>query len=172
MEHTTQHAINWFEIPVLNFDRATAFYETLRVAAEAHHKLRLTYTEHQGRASARRVRLRACICWSSVWTLAAWCETREAFRSFRVDLVGELQVLEVRFRDEPGKTLADLFRQVESTMSERDSSSDAQAALGRGERLRRPLESGRPSCAPSLHKLRGRLRSRRPAGPSRDRRRH
>ena len=29
MEHTTQHAINWFEIPVSNLDRAAAFYETL-----------------------------------------------------------------------------------------------------------------------------------------------
>ena len=29
MEHTAQHAINWFEIPVRNLDRATAFYQTL-----------------------------------------------------------------------------------------------------------------------------------------------
>ena len=29
MEHTTQHAVNWFEIPVRNLDRAAAFYETL-----------------------------------------------------------------------------------------------------------------------------------------------
>ena len=29
MEHTTQHAINWFEIPVSNLDRAATFYETL-----------------------------------------------------------------------------------------------------------------------------------------------
>lgn len=29
MEHTAQHAINWFEIPVHNLDRAADFYETL-----------------------------------------------------------------------------------------------------------------------------------------------
>ncbi|MDP3822461.1 MAG: VOC family protein [Burkholderiales bacterium] len=29
MEHTAQHASNWFEIPVHDLDRATAFYETL-----------------------------------------------------------------------------------------------------------------------------------------------
>ena len=29
MEHTTQHAIHWFEIPVRDLDRAAAFYETL-----------------------------------------------------------------------------------------------------------------------------------------------
>lgn len=73
----------------------------------------------------RALRPLGCFYWGSVWTLAAWCERRESFRSFRVDLIGELQVLEERFRDEPGKTLAELFRQVESKMSERDSSTDA-----------------------------------------------
>lgn len=99
--------------------------ETLRVAAESHHKLRLTYTDLKGQRSERVLRPLCCLYWSSVWTLAAWCETRDAFRSFRVDLIGDLQVLDEQFRDEPGKTLADLFRQVESKMSERDSSTDA-----------------------------------------------
>lgn len=66
-----------------------------------------------------------CICWSSVWTLSAWCESREAFRSFRVDRIASLELLDERFRDEPCKTLADLLRQVESQMAERDSSTDA-----------------------------------------------
>jgi uncharacterized protein len=29
MEHTLHHAVNWFEIPVRDLDRAQAFYETL-----------------------------------------------------------------------------------------------------------------------------------------------
>ena len=29
MEHPTVHALNWFEIPVRDLDRAQAFYETL-----------------------------------------------------------------------------------------------------------------------------------------------
>jgi predicted DNA-binding transcriptional regulator YafY len=48
--------------------------------------------------------------WGAVWTLAAWCEAREDFRSFRVDRIERLQPLDERFRDETGKTLADLFR--------------------------------------------------------------
>jgi predicted DNA-binding transcriptional regulator YafY len=48
-----------------------------------------------------------------VWTLGAWCETREAFRSFRVDRIETLDVLERHFADEPGKTLADLLRSVQ-----------------------------------------------------------
>ena len=99
--------------------------ETLRLAAEARQKLRFSYTDLQERSSERIVRPLGCICWSSVWTLAAWCESRAAFRSFRVDRIAALEVQGERFRDEPGKTLADLFRQVESQMAERDSSTDA-----------------------------------------------
>ena len=54
-----------------------------------------------------------CFYWGAVWTLAAWCETRDGFRNFRVDRIAALEVLDERFRDEPGKTLADLLRQVE-----------------------------------------------------------
>ena len=57
--------------------------------------------------------------------LAAWCETRDGFRNFRVDRIERLDVLDERFRDEPGKTLADLFRLVENERSERDTSTDA-----------------------------------------------
>ena len=45
-------------------------------------------------------------------SLAAWCDTRQAFRSFRVDRIDELQRQEAGFRDEAGKTLADFLRQV------------------------------------------------------------
>ena len=112
--------------PPVGPDEATrARLETLRVATEARHKLRFTYTDLKDVKSERPVRPLGCFYWGSVWTLAAWCETREAFRSFRVDRISALQVQGERFRDEPGKTLADLFRQVESKMAERDSSTDA-----------------------------------------------
>ncbi|MES3014267.1 MAG: YafY family protein [Pseudomonadota bacterium] len=99
--------------------------ETLRIAAEARHTLRLVYVDLKEQRSERVVRPLGCFYWSSVWTLAAWCETRNGFRSFRVDRVVEIEVLAQRFRDEPGKTLADLFREVEAERSERDSATDA-----------------------------------------------
>ncbi len=52
----------------------------------------------------------ACLYWGDVWTLAAWCEQRSAFRNFRVDRIAALDVLEERYRDEAGKTLADMIR--------------------------------------------------------------
>ena len=65
--------------------------------------------------SERQVRPLGCFFWSEVWTLAAWCEQREDFRNFRIDRVLDLQVLDDRFRDEPGRTLPDLFRMYEVT---------------------------------------------------------
>jgi len=59
------------------------------------------------------VRPLGCVYWGEVWTLAAWCEVREGFRNFRIDRIAGLEVLAERFRDEAGKTLADLLRQVD-----------------------------------------------------------
>lgn len=84
--------------------------EALRLAAEARCKLRLRYVDLKDVASERVVRPLACLYWGDAWTLAAWCEQRAAFRNFRIDRITGLEVLDERFRDEAGKTLADLAR--------------------------------------------------------------
>ena len=61
-------------------------------------------------AAESYVRPLACLYWGDVWTLAAWCEQRSAFRNFRIDRIAGLDVLDERFRDQAGKTLADLVR--------------------------------------------------------------
>ena len=101
--------------PPFGVDEATRTrLETLRIAAEARHTLRLTYLDLKEQRSERIVRPLGCFYWGAVWTLASWCETRAGFRNFRVDRIERVEVLEQRFRDEPGKTLADLFRRVET----------------------------------------------------------
>jgi predicted DNA-binding transcriptional regulator YafY len=82
----------------------------LREATESRNKLRLDYLDLGDVRSERVVRPLACFFWGPVWTMAAWCELREDFRSFRVDRIQALAVLDERFRDEPGKTLADMNR--------------------------------------------------------------
>lgn len=82
----------------------------LRRATEARRKLRLHYQDLQGAASERIVRPLGCFYWDAVWTLAAWCELRQDFRNFRVDRIVRLEVQDDAFRDEPGRTLADLLR--------------------------------------------------------------
>ena len=99
--------------PPVGMDEGTrARLEALRVATEARHKLRIVYVDLKQQRSERTVRPLGCFYWGAVWTLAAWCEARVGFRNFRVDRIEGLQVLDERFRDEPGKTLAELLRRV------------------------------------------------------------
>lgn len=100
--------------PTIGTDDATRDrLGTLRVAAETHRCVRLDYRDADGRSSLRVVRPLTCLCWDAVWTLAAWCETREDFRQFRLDRIVGLEVLDTPFRDEPGRTLADLLRRLQ-----------------------------------------------------------
>ncbi len=84
----------------------------LRGATEQRRVVTFGYEDLRGAASTRRVRPLACVYWGEAWTLAAWCETREAFRNFRIDRIVVLEALDTRFRDEPGKTITDLLRAV------------------------------------------------------------
>ena len=100
--------------PPAAVDAATrARLGVLREAAEQRVKLRIAYLDLKGaRTSERIVRPLGCVFWGEVWTLAAWCESRSGFRNFRIDRIDALEVLDARFRDEPGRTLADLLREV------------------------------------------------------------
>jgi len=84
--------------------------QTLRQAIEGRCKLRLQYRDLALRTSRRTVRPLGCFYWDAVWVLGAWCEMRGEFRNFRVDRIEELAVSGERFRDKPGRTLADLLR--------------------------------------------------------------
>ncbi len=86
--------------------------QTLREAVQARRRLTIRYRDVADQVSQRSIRPLGCFFWGKVWTLAAWCETRQAFRSFRVDRIEEVQRQEAGFRDEAGKTLADFLRQV------------------------------------------------------------
>jgi len=86
--------------------------QTLREAEQLRRTVVMAYRDAAGQSSQRSVRPLGCFFWGKVWTLAAWCETRKAFRSFRLDRMDALQVQGAVFRDEAGKTLADFLRQV------------------------------------------------------------
>ncbi|MDB5846637.1 MAG: DNA-binding transcriptional regulator [Rhodoferax sp.] len=91
--------------------------QVLREAVQGRHKLRLDYLDLAERSSQRVVRPLGCFYWGKVWTLSAWCETRQGFRGFRVDRIQQIEVTAQRFSDEPGKTLADMLRQVDGELA-------------------------------------------------------
>ena len=91
--------------------------QTLREATQARRRVRLDYRDGAETPSQRTVRPLGSFFWGKVWTLAAWCESRHAFRSFRIDRIVALDVqADAAFRDEPGKTLADFLRQAGARM--------------------------------------------------------
>ena len=92
--------------------------QTLREAVQERQKVFINYRDLSEKASERTLRPLGCFYWGKVWTLAAWCEQRNDFRSFRVDRVIAVRPLEDRFRDEPGRTLADLARLNEARAKE------------------------------------------------------
>lgn len=95
-------------------DASQRALQQLREAVQEKRKVFIHYRDLAEQASERVLRPLGCFYWGKVWTLSAWCERRQDFRTFRIDRVVKLRSLEERFRDEPGKTLADLLRMNEA----------------------------------------------------------
>jgi predicted DNA-binding transcriptional regulator YafY len=86
----------------------------LRRAVRGLLKVQIDYRDAQERSTRRCVRPLALSFYGPVWLLAAWCELRQDFRSFRLDRMASAEVLEEPFRPEPGKTMQDyLAREME-----------------------------------------------------------
>jgi predicted DNA-binding transcriptional regulator YafY len=84
----------------------------LRGSIDAHRKAWLAYSSAESERTERTVRPLGLFFWGYTWSLTAWCELREDFRSFRLDRMLSHRVLDERFADEPGRTLEDYFRHV------------------------------------------------------------
>ena len=93
--------------PFADAARGFSHMPTLRAAIKTRQKLKLSYRRIDGTLTDRTIRPLHMEYWGRVWTLTAWCELRDSFRVFRVDLVEEATALPELFVDEPGKTLAD-----------------------------------------------------------------
>jgi predicted DNA-binding transcriptional regulator YafY len=94
-----------FHVPPAIVEKLAA----LRAALDARRKVRLDYTSADGSETERVVRPLGLFFWGYGWSLTAWCELREDFRSFRLDRMRALQPLETRFQDEPGHRIEDFF---------------------------------------------------------------
>ncbi len=77
----------------------------LRQAIREREPLILDYRDSTDRPSLRQVRPLLLEFWGRVWTLAAYCETRADFRSFRVDRITVVRASGLSFAPEPGRDL-------------------------------------------------------------------
>jgi predicted DNA-binding transcriptional regulator YafY len=82
----------------------------LRRAVRNQVKVHFRYTDVVGQGSERTVRPLSLAYFGPVWVLAAWCELREDFRTFRLDRMVEFAVTAERFRQEPGRGLRDFLK--------------------------------------------------------------
>lgn len=93
--------------PFADAARGFSFMAPLRSAIKSRQKLALSYRRIDGALTQRTIRPLHMEYWGRVWTLTAWCELRQDFRVFRVDLIQDATALPELFVDELGKTLAD-----------------------------------------------------------------
>jgi predicted DNA-binding transcriptional regulator YafY len=87
--------------------RAVPHLPAIRRAIRARHRLTISYLDTSGAETHRDIRPLLLEFWGRVWTLAAWCEARNDFRSFRLDRILMLTETAEPFPDTPGTTLAD-----------------------------------------------------------------
>ena len=95
---------------------AVSGLETVRQAILQRRKLHIEYVDGAGQTSQRTIDPLALNFWGTTWSIAAWCESREDFRVFRLDRIRGLQMGDEKFEEVPGRTLADF---VESVNQER-----------------------------------------------------
>ena len=92
----------------------------VREAINRRVRLFLDYSDAAGQASERIVWPLTLAYWGQTWTLGAWCELRQAFRSFRIDRITATRALLSHFPDEPGKRLADYWVAARHHMHEEE----------------------------------------------------
>jgi predicted DNA-binding transcriptional regulator YafY len=89
--------------------------DTCRHAIAQRRYLRLDYQRADHESSQRDVKPLGLFFWGNVWTLTAWCELRNDFRTFRLDRIRSLDTLERGFEELPGQTLGDFVRLMQQS---------------------------------------------------------
>ena len=85
----------------------------LRAGIEEGRKVWISYADASAIHTTRNVRPLGLFFWGYGWSLSAWCDLRNDFRSFRLDRISEWKLTTERFVPEAGKTLADLFTKLD-----------------------------------------------------------
>lgn len=96
---------------------AQPFFGRIFTAVSEKRKVRIGYEDSNARLSRRVIWPLGVFFWGNAWTATCWCELRNDFRSFRLERIRELEILEERYPDSPGRRLSDYFRWLEATHS-------------------------------------------------------
>jgi len=102
--------INTYATPSKNRRDWSQHFSQMRESIRHRRKMHFDYRDVKEQVSARTIRPLALIFASPVWILAAWCETRQDFRHFRLDRMNNIVFDDTRFDDERDKNLAAYLR--------------------------------------------------------------
>jgi predicted DNA-binding transcriptional regulator YafY len=95
----------------LSFDLAN-----LRRAIRSQLKVQFRYKDVLRQKSQRQVRPLSLAYFGPVWILAAWCELRNDFRTFRLDRIEDFTATNSHFKHERGRTLNDFLKRPQTWM--------------------------------------------------------
>ncbi|MBI1753045.1 MAG: YafY family transcriptional regulator [Acidobacteria bacterium] len=99
-----------FLVPDFHVPPGTArFLGELRQGLREQRRVHIAYTRADGTCTLRVIQPLGLIFWGYRWHLAAWCELREALRTFRVDRIQASEVLDP-FEIQPGRGMADYLQ--------------------------------------------------------------
>jgi predicted DNA-binding transcriptional regulator YafY len=83
----------------------TAHSQPIREAIRARQRVTIVYTRADAQASNRVIEPLGLIFWGKVWTLVAWCQLRNDYRTFRLDRINSLDVMADVFETQEHKSL-------------------------------------------------------------------
>jgi predicted DNA-binding transcriptional regulator YafY len=86
----------------------------LREAVLRRQKVEIHYSAENKSITLRTIWPLGLEHWGLVWTVTAWCEKRDDFRTFRIDRIKGLNVLVSMFPAVSGKTMVDFINILES----------------------------------------------------------
>jgi len=97
-----------YAIPYRFDDELTGNLQVLRTAINGKENIEFDYTTGEGIDSTRGGKPLALYFWGRVWTLVAWCDLRQDFRSFRIDRMRNI-AHRGPFEPTPGQSLDDFI---------------------------------------------------------------
>lgn len=88
----------------------------LRKACEARQKISISYLDLKGQESKRTLWPLGLFGWGDHWTLLAWCEKRDDYRSFRVDRIKAIVPLAAHYPQHPHRNLEHYMAEIIGVM--------------------------------------------------------
>lgn len=103
-------------IRALNSSTATtrSHLSALRQAIEHKRVVQITYTSLDGAVSRRLIQPIGLFYWGGKWTVGSWCNTRAAYRDFRVDRIAAIFTSQEPWREGPQIALRTYMRHQSS----------------------------------------------------------